>query len=69
MYITELSPRTATTPDTAAKFGDYARFDDDVETRSVDAKSGGLVVPELHFNPSGLRSRSRSPAPDRKPAP
>lgn len=72
VYITELSPRTATTPpDSATKFGTYARFDDDLETKSVDAKSGGLTVPDLEYNPSrtGLRSRSRSPMPDRKPAP
>ncbi|GJE92872.1 SKG6 domain-containing protein [Phanerochaete sordida] len=73
VYITELSPRTATTPpDSAAKFGAYARFDDDHEAKP-DAKSGALAVPELQYglSPSrgGLRSRSRSPMPDRTPAP
>ena len=70
MFITELSPRTPTTPDSSAKFGTYAQFDVEDDAKSArDAKPTGLAVPELHYTKSGLRSRSRSPMPDRRPAP
>ncbi|KIP02546.1 hypothetical protein PHLGIDRAFT_16479 [Phlebiopsis gigantea 11061_1 CR5-6] len=65
VFITDLSP---TAPDSAAKFGAYAQFDDDAKSLS-ETKSAGLDVPELHYSKSGLRSRSRSPMPYRSPMP
>ena len=67
VYMHELSPRTAITPD-HGEFGSYVIMDDDTEVTSGEKKLGGLAVPTLDYNPSkgGLRSRSRSPLPDRK---
>ena len=69
-FVTELSPRTASMPDPDAKLAPYSEMDDD-----FDVKSSGLDVPPPAYSlstgglrppPGGLRSRSRSPAPDRK---
>ncbi|KIP02536.1 hypothetical protein PHLGIDRAFT_290849 [Phlebiopsis gigantea 11061_1 CR5-6] len=60
VFITDLSP---TAPDSAAKFGAYAQFDDDAKSLS-ETKSVDLAIPELPYTKSGLRSRSGSPVPN-----
>lgn len=67
MYITELSPRSPRSP-TSPKFQPYERMEDDnVSVSDTKVAVESLGVPTLAYGGrDGLRSRSRSPNPDRK---